>query len=485
MEATIVQAPPSQLRQARWSTSVLFFLNGTIVATWATRLPAVQSNLGLSASQLGIALLGAAVGTLAAMNLSGYLSARFGSKPVTVTAALCLYVMLSLLALAPTLPILVGILVLFGASNGSMDVAMNAQGVSVERRYGRPILNSFHAFFSLGGLTGAVVGGLVAYKSVPAFEHFLGVAVVCAVVTAVVARFLLPGDAAAQKTSLEFVRPSRAILVLGLVVLRGSAVTRNTMLKEERHQAIMECLELKRKVVVTDLMTRFHVSEDTIRRDLDELASLGRLQRVHGGALPRALFSPFEERVQVASTTKRALAEAAAHFIQDGHVIVMDSGSSVLAVASSLPMNLRATIVTNSLPVASALVHHPQIEVLVLGGQLKKDTQAMVGIPVIEALQQVRADLCVLGVCSLHPEIGISMLDREEAHVKRTMIQRAAEVVTVADATKLGTAAPFVVGPINALTYLVTDRSIEPGKLEPYQAQGIAVIRAGSEKPTA
>jgi len=217
VEATLDRATAPYLRRARWSTSVLFFLNGAIVATWATRLPTVQSSLKLSTSELGIALLGAAVGALAAMNLSGYLSARFGSKPVTLIAALGLYGVLAFLGLAPTLPILVGTLVFFGASNGSMDVAMNAQGVSVERHYGRPILNSFHAFFSLGGLTGAVVGGLFAYYNIPAFEHFLGVAVVCAVVTAIVARFLLPGDAAAQKTSVKFVLPSRAILVLGLV----------------------------------------------------------------------------------------------------------------------------------------------------------------------------------------------------------------------------------------------------------------------------
>src|SRR5215467_4376492 len=152
-------SPPLYL--ARWSTSLLFFPTGMILATWVTRLPAVQAKLMLSTGELGIALLGTAVGALAAMNLAGYLAARFGSRSVTVTAAMCLCLVLPLLALAPTLSILVGALVLFGASNGSMDVAMNAQGVSVERQYGRPILNSFHAFFSLGGLLGALVGGLV------------------------------------------------------------------------------------------------------------------------------------------------------------------------------------------------------------------------------------------------------------------------------------------------------------------------------------
>src|SRR5215471_502479 len=167
-------SPPPHL--ARWSTSLLFFLNGTIGATWATRLPAVQAKLMLSTGELGIALLGTAFGALAAMNLAGYLAARFGSRPVTVIASMSLCLMLPLLALASTLPILVGALVLFGASNGSMDVAMNAQGVSVERQYGRPILNSFHACWSLGSLIGALAGGLVASHSIPPLPDFLGLA---------------------------------------------------------------------------------------------------------------------------------------------------------------------------------------------------------------------------------------------------------------------------------------------------------------------
>jgi DeoR/GlpR family transcriptional regulator of sugar metabolism len=133
--------------------------------------------------------------------------------------------------------------------------------------------------------------------------------------------------------------------------------------------------------------------------------------------------------------------------------------------------------VTNSVPVAAALIYHPEIEVQVLGGRLKKDAQAMVGVPVVEALRQLRADLCVLGVCSLHPDIGISMLDVEEAYVKRAMIEQAAEVVAVAAAAKLGTAAPYVIGPLSALTYLVTDGSIEQQVLAPYQEQGIIVVR--------
>lgn len=255
------------------------------------------------------------------------------------------------------------------------------------------------------------------------------------------------------------------------------------MLKEERQQAIINLLRQDGKVLAASLITRLNVSEDTIRRDLNELSEAGILQRVHGGALPRAPSSPYEQRVRETDAFKRAMAEAAARLIHDGQVVIMDSGTTILEVVAHLPSTLSATIVTNSVPVAAALIHHPEVEVHVLGGRLKKDAQAMVGVPVIDALRQIRADLCLLGVCSLHPEIGISMPDVEEAYVKRAMIEQAAEVVAMADATKLGTAAPYVVGPISALTYLVTDSSVEQHVLVPYEEHGVMVVRATPAAP--
>lgn len=204
-------------RSARFAVALLFFLNGATLATWATRIPFVQARLALRPAELGVALLGTAVGALVAMNLSGYLSARFGSRSVTIIASLCLSLMLVLLAFATTLPLLITILVLFGASNGSMDVAMNTQGVAVERQYGRPILNSFHACFSLGGLVGSLIGALVASHNLALFPQFLGIALFCIILTLSVARFLLPAETEAQGTTVAFARPTRAILILGLV----------------------------------------------------------------------------------------------------------------------------------------------------------------------------------------------------------------------------------------------------------------------------
>src|SRR5215469_16049536 len=159
MASERIQAAP---RMARLAVAVYFFLTGLTFASWAVRIPAVQTRLGLSPGELGLALLGTASGELVSMNLAGYLAARFGSRSITVIASVCLSGMLPILALAPSLPVLVAALVLFGASFGSVNVAMNTQGVAVERRYGRSIFNAFHACYSIGGLTGSLAGGLVA-----------------------------------------------------------------------------------------------------------------------------------------------------------------------------------------------------------------------------------------------------------------------------------------------------------------------------------
>jgi MFS family permease len=236
-----IQVPASVPRTARLAVAMLFFLTGVTFASWATRIPAMQTKLGLSPGELGVALLGTAAGELVFMNLAGYLATRFGSWSVTVIASVCLSLVLPILALAPSLLILVAMLVLFGASFGSVNVAMNTQGVAVERRYGHSIFNSFHACYSLGGLTGALVGGLVAAHDIAPLPHFLGVAFLGIILTLSIARFLLPARADALGAGVAFARPTRPLLALGLVafcVVLGegamadwSAVYLNTILR--------------------------------------------------------------------------------------------------------------------------------------------------------------------------------------------------------------------------------------------------------------
>jgi DeoR/GlpR family transcriptional regulator of sugar metabolism len=248
------------------------------------------------------------------------------------------------------------------------------------------------------------------------------------------------------------------------------------MLTEERRQLMLERLEREGKLVAAELSSSLAVSPDTVRRDLRELAEAGLLRRVHGGALPAAVGArPYAVRRDQAPIAKAAIARATVRLLRSGQVIVLDSGTTTLEVARHLPPDLDATVITNSPPIAVALAEHPRVEVSVLGGMLEKTAHALVGAATIEALRSVRADVLVLGVCSLHPEFGITVNDLEESYVKRAMIANAAEVVAVSSADKLGSAGPYVVAPIDELTYLVTEPSAPVEQLAQYRALGIEV----------
>jgi DeoR/GlpR family transcriptional regulator of sugar metabolism len=149
-----------------------------------------------------------------------------------------------------------------------------------------------------------------------------------------------------------------------------------------------------------------------------------------------------------------------------------------LQLAQHLPTDLRATVITHSPPIALALAEHPTIEVLMIGGKLYKHELVTVGVETVEAYRNIRADICFLGICSLHPEIGISTPHLEEAYVKRAMLRSAAEVVALTSAEKLGTAAPYIIGPLSELTYLITERAVSSEVLDPYRTLGITIIQA-------
>jgi DeoR/GlpR family transcriptional regulator of sugar metabolism len=249
------------------------------------------------------------------------------------------------------------------------------------------------------------------------------------------------------------------------------------MLTAERRQAILTRLERDGKVVASELVAALGVSEDTVRRDLRELAAGGHVLRVHGGALPPPpAAASFAQRLSVAPEAKAHLAEAALPLLDGANVLVLDGGTTTLELARRLPPERACTVLTNSPPVAAALASHPRADVVLIGGRLLKDSQVTVGAAAIDALRQVRADACVLGVCSLHPELGVSATDHDEAHVKRAMVAASAEVIALATADKLRTAGPWVVAPLADVTHLVTDAGAD--LTDAYAAAGVSVVRA-------
>jgi DeoR/GlpR family transcriptional regulator of sugar metabolism len=250
------------------------------------------------------------------------------------------------------------------------------------------------------------------------------------------------------------------------------------MLTTQRRRFILEKLHREGQVVAKELSQELRLSEDTIRRDLRELAQDGLLQRVHGGALPASpAVTDFAGRQALSTEGKTVLGRAAAQMIQPGQVVILDGGTTTRQTARQLPPDLRATVVTHSPTIALELVEHPNVEVILLGGHLFKHSVVAVGAATIEAIGRIRADLYFMGVTGIHPTAGLSTGDLEEAHVKRALSARAAETIVLASPEKLNAASAFVITPIMDVSEIVVLRDTPNDATSEFERLGITVTR--------
>jgi DeoR/GlpR family transcriptional regulator of sugar metabolism len=250
------------------------------------------------------------------------------------------------------------------------------------------------------------------------------------------------------------------------------------LLKGERQRLILEELASSGRVVAAELQDRLGVSAYTVRRDLDELANAGWLRRVHGGGLPRSsVAATYEGRRGQGVAGKRETARAGATLLEPGQVAIVDGGSTALALVDAIPDGFSGTFVTHSPSVAEALGRHRGIEIVLIGGTLDPRAMVAVGAQTIEAYGRITADVCFLGVWSVHAEHGLSERYPEEADVRRVLLERADRVVGLASRPKLGTVAPFGIGPATALTHLATERDVPKELLAPFEELGIHVVR--------
>lgn len=218
-ETFATTTPTLRDRRARLAVSAVFALHGAATGSWAARIPWVKEARHLSSADLGGALMGAAVGGLAAMPLAAWLLARFGSRRVTRAGVLAAAAALPLPAFGPAPGAIFAGLFLFGATGGLLDVAMNANGVAVQERYGRSIMAGLHGLWSIGGLTGAATAGLVARAGIAAPAHLVVVGVIMAVLGTLSGVWLAPAPPAAAAR--VFARPDRALLLLGVITFCG------------------------------------------------------------------------------------------------------------------------------------------------------------------------------------------------------------------------------------------------------------------------
>ncbi|ACZ87302.1 MFS transporter [Streptosporangium roseum] len=211
-----------QATNARRAVSFFFILLGTVSGAWAARIPAVKHDLGLSDGQLSYGLLAIAAGLVIGMRFAGRLTDRLGSARVITPAAIATALAVIPPGYAPTLPLLITTLFLYGLINASLDVSMNAHGVEVERAYGRPIMSSFHGMFSIGGLIGAGIGGLFAWLGLSAATTLTATGIPLALLSLHARRHLLPTQPAAPATTTPArTRWSGWIVLMGVVAFAG------------------------------------------------------------------------------------------------------------------------------------------------------------------------------------------------------------------------------------------------------------------------
>jgi DeoR/GlpR family transcriptional regulator of sugar metabolism len=255
-------------------------------------------------------------------------------------------------------------------------------------------------------------------------------------------------------------------------------VQNHAMLTAQRKNLILGRLAAEGLIVAKDLAQELGTSEDTIRRDLRELAQVGKLQRVHGGALPAsAAVADLQTREQVSPQDKIDLGRAGASMIRTKQVVILDGGTTALQVARHLAPDLRATIVTHSPTVAVQAAKHPHVDIIMLGGRLFRHSMVNMGAPLIDAASRLRADLYFMGVTGVHPKEGLTTGDVEEAAVKRALHERAAETVVLASAEKLLTASPFLVAPMREIALLVVPQNTPHRILRTLRAGRVKVER--------
>lgn len=255
------------------------------------------------------------------------------------------------------------------------------------------------------------------------------------------------------------------------------------MLSRERQALIAERLTRDGKVLAGELAAGFAVSEDTIRRDLREMASAGLCERVYGGALacrPAPVPPTLAERQAIGSRRKDELAQAAAAFLTEGATVFIDAGSANLALAAQLPAERRYHVVTHCPAIALAVRPQARHRITLVGGRYDPETGACLGVQALAEVERLRPDILVLGACGLDAEAGVTAFDPEDAAIKRHLAHASSTVLVLATAEKLRTAAPFAVVPAETVGRVVTEKTADGAALAALAEKGVAITLANA-----
>jgi DeoR family transcriptional regulator of aga operon len=252
----------------------------------------------------------------------------------------------------------------------------------------------------------------------------------------------------------------------------------NGLLNEERRRSILEIVNRDGRALVNELAKRFSTSQITIRKDLEVLDRQGLIERTHGGALPvqsGALLDPsLREKEKHHRKEKLHIATAAAAMVEEGQSVLLDSGTTTTAIARALKDFRKLTIITNAINIAAELAG-TEIEVILTGGTLRKNSFSLVGPLAEETLRQLSADILFLGVDGFDSRLGLFTPNLLEARVNRVMVEIARKTVAVCDSSKFGRRSLSSIVPPSAIHHVITDKQVSKSDLQAIKEAGIAV----------
>ena len=249
------------------------------------------------------------------------------------------------------------------------------------------------------------------------------------------------------------------------------------MLKSERQAYIVHQVNLHNKVLLSDLSDQVCVSNDTIRRDLQELADLGKIIKVHGGALSPSFHNGHHTTREVyAYTKKKIIAKKAASLITNGMFVMTGGGTTIIEMARALPQDLHATFISGSIPALFEYSNHPNIEVIAIGDKMSKNSKIAVGSEAISKIREFRVDLCFLGVNAINLDTGISDNDWDIVQIKKAMIESAEKLVCLTISEKIDSRQPIQICDLKKIDTIITEISPDDPSLSMYRKAGINIL---------
>lgn len=261
------------------------------------------------------------------------------------------------------------------------------------------------------------------------------------------------------------------------------------MLPVERHEAIVDAVSAAQAVSTDELVRRLGVSAETVRRDLALLEERGALRRVHGGAAPvadrRVVEPTYTERSMIRHQAKAQLGRVAAGLLVDGQTVIIDIGTTAVAVAQAIPRSFTGTVVTPSLPVAVELADRPGIEVLLAGGRVRGGDLACSSAYTKAFFADIFADIALLGSGGVHAEAGLTDFHLDEIDVRRAIIANSARSYILADSSKVGQVAPYRVCELGAVDGLITEENTNPVVAAAIEEAGGVVLSARPSRASA